>query len=339
MRVAADGRRRNSTLGTVICREFLKALPKRISFWVVGLWLALLVWNLIFVLGDQYTAWIQHAARTLNLITTEHFQEFFELAPPRHPVKGIALLLSPRLAPSHGLAMFSTMGVIIVVVLAAKLFGDEYGFSTIRRLWTEGPPRAVHLAGKVGAICLTILAGMALTCLVAVLLTAVVRWFYPIPWAPAADFPSLGALAGRFALQLAVSVAIMLFPALLAATIAAATRSTFAGAVAALVHAMFPPEGFLPPRLQPFFPTWHVDVLQALAFPEFAVGSLQPATVQMGYRVCTVSTTRELPAMVGFELPPVGPEPSLAVSLVVLGAYLVLLLGALHVLWHRQEAP
>ncbi|HSW10078.1 MAG TPA: ABC transporter permease [Bacillota bacterium] len=103
--------------------------------------------------------------------------------------------------PSHGLGLLvASLGPWMVVILGAKLFGDEYALGTIRRLWTEGPPRTRQLGGKLGAVCLTSLAIMVLTCLAAVLLTPVVRWFYPIPWAPAAYFPSLGQLAGRFAL-------------------------------------------------------------------------------------------------------------------------------------------
>ncbi|HSW10077.1 MAG TPA: hypothetical protein VLK32_04120 [Bacillota bacterium] len=133
-----------------------------------------------------------------------------------------------------------------------------------------------------------------------------------------------------------------MFLALLAATIATAARSAFAGAVAAALYywvAMFGLETLLPARLQPLLPGWHATVLRALAFPEFAAGPVQPSTVQMGYRILTINTEQELPAMVGFQLPPGGPEPSLVLSLAVFGAYLVLMIGVLHVLWHRQEAP
>ncbi|MDQ7794179.1 MAG: ABC transporter permease subunit [bacterium] len=228
-------------MGRVIVREFLKALPRRTLLWIVTLWFVFLVWILVFQAGNYYTHMLESASRAFNLTSAERLREFIELAPPQHPVKGMALLLSPRLAPSHGLALLTSTAAIIMVILASRLFGDEYGFGTIRRLWTEGPPRVVHLAGKVGGICLVILAAMAFTCLAAVLLTPVVRWFYPIPWLPGAEFPPLGQLARRVAVQLPVSMAIVLFMALFAGAVAAAARSALAGAIAVpSVHSVLP---------------------------------------------------------------------------------------------------
>ncbi|MDQ7794180.1 MAG: hypothetical protein RDU89_07170 [bacterium] len=43
--------------------------------------------------------------------------------------------------------------------------------------------------------------------------------------------------------------------------------------------------------------------------------------------------------MVIFEPPPAGPEPSLAASMIALGVYLLVLIGTLHAMWRRQEAP
>ena len=326
-------------MGRVIVREFLKALPRRTLLWSVASLFAVLVWILVVQAGTLYMPKLDAESRALNLTTAEQLREFIELAPSLHPVKGMALLLNPRLAPSHGLALFTVLGGFIGVFLASKLFGDEYGLGTIRRLWTEGPPRAVLLAGKVGGLCLTIVAAMAFTCLVAVLLTPVVRWFYPIPWLSGAEFPPLGQLARRVAVQLLVSMAIVLFPALLVGTIAAAARSTLAGAITGLLYVLVRPESFLPASLQALLPQWHVRALQVLAFPEFVLGPHRPATVQMGNFISTVMVQRELPAMIILGPLPVGLEPSLAASLTVLGAYMLVFIATLHVVWRRQEAP
>ncbi len=303
----------------LICHEFLKAVPRRTLLWAAAIWIAFLVWGLVVLMGNSYLS----AVETLRVISDSPLapDELRQRSEDR--VRGFSVLLSPQFAPSHGLAIFSgLLGMLIPVILVSKLFGDEYGLGTIRRLWTQGPPRALRLAGKLGAVCLVILAAMALTCVVAVLLTAVVRWFYPIPVASAAEFPLPGQRIGQLAVQWIVSLAICLLVTILAGLVASVARNALAGFVFVLV--LMNVEPGLPLPIRRILPIWHMQVLRALAFPEFVF------QVEVGGPV--------LPGLVGGLLP-APPEASLAVSLGVLAVHGVLLAGLLHVVWKRQEAP
>ena len=295
-------------MSRAICREFLKLLPRRTLLWATGVWGAFLVLGLVFVMGSSYLSAVEQlhdigSAAGTPLQVRQHWE---------NRVAGFPVLLSPQFAASHGLALFCTLGTLIVMVLASKLFGDEYTLGTIRRLWTEGPPRGLHLAGKVGAVCLMTLSGMGMSILVAVLLTPVVRWFYPIPWPSETLLPHPGQPAGQLAMQLLAGLAIGLFVAILAGLVASATRSALAGSFAALTLLYL--DTFLPAWLQRIFPIWHQRTLLHRAFLDLAA----------------------LPGLTPFG-PPAGLETSPAVTLAVLAAYLLLLASMLLVVWKRQE--
>ncbi|MDP3064957.1 MAG: ABC transporter permease subunit [Chloroflexota bacterium] len=111
--------------------------------------------------------------------------------------------------------MTQSVGGILLVILAASVFGAEYAWGTVRSTLIRGVSRANYLIAKLTAVLLIGLAGLVVALVVGVLLTlittAMLRASVDWSFLSGLFFPRLLAMVGRtwFVMAIPVSLAVM----------------------------------------------------------------------------------------------------------------------------------
>lgn len=131
-----------------------------------------------------------------------------------------------------------TVGLVLIIILAAIIVGGEYADGTIRLLYTRGPTRTQFLLAKIGAILCCAIIGFLIMCIVGVLLGSILNPISGI----GVDFSFFSAAwIGHLLLFLLAGIFSLLVYAMMALFIATLGRSTAAGLGAALVWSLLEP--------------------------------------------------------------------------------------------------
>src|SRR5215218_7754161 len=125
--------------------EWLK-LWRRPATWVLGISFcgAILTIGYVFV-------W-------LSALIVEQTPPSGDLPDPVGLAREIRAELVPAQFLGASLALFGSLGGAIAIILGALTLGSEYGWGTLKTIFTQGPGRLVVLGGKVLALAGVLLA-------------------------------------------------------------------------------------------------------------------------------------------------------------------------------------
>jgi ABC-type transport system involved in multi-copper enzyme maturation permease subunit len=82
-----------------------------------------------------------------------------------------------RLPDSLNIALqtISTVGLVLIIILASTIVGGEYSVGTIRLMFTRGPTRTQFFLAKIGAILVCIILGVIITVPIGILIGALLN--------------------------------------------------------------------------------------------------------------------------------------------------------------------
>ena len=147
--------------------------------------------------------------------------------------------LSPSRGTTSALAIATSLGVVLLGILSAAVFGIEYGLGTLRPILARGTGRLAFLTGKYLAL---VAAATAALLLVTVAATGSgMLAFHGAAMPPTGAVTVTGVSFHDVALSFARSLAALIAFVTMASSITVLTRSTAAGMALSLGYSVFEP--------------------------------------------------------------------------------------------------